>query len=129
MSIFGNLEGILGNLIDEHGGPQAALTEVFNRMGGVQGVLGQLQQAGLGGQVASWIGTGANQSVSPGQVGGALGHGPMADIAAKLGMTPDQLNGIIAKTLPVIIDRLSPNGTLQPHLLAGGGASPPAPAS
>ncbi len=127
MSIFGGLGGMLGNLLDEYGGPQAVATQVLNEMGGVQGVLAKLQQAGLGGQVSSWLGNGTNQPVSPEQIGNALGQGPLADIAAKIGMTPDQLQQAIAHTLPGLIDKISPNGQVQPHLLDSGaaaGASP-----
>ncbi len=86
-------------------------------MGGVQGVLAKLQQAGLGGQVGSWLGTGPNQPVSPEQIGNALGHGPLANVANSLGMTPDQLSQALAHALPGIVDKLSPHGTLQPQML------------
>ena len=132
MSMFGGLGGLLGNLMDRFGGPEALATQVLNQMGGVQGVLAKLQQAGLGGQVASWLGTGPNQPVTPGEVGSALGHGPLADVAAKLGIPPDQLQQVLAHALPQLIDRISPNGQVQPHLLdagAAGGASPLDPAS
>ncbi len=132
MSLFGNLGGLLGNLLDQYGGPQAVLGQVFNQMGGVPGVLAKLQQAGLGGQVASWLGTGQNQPVSPEEIGNALGHGPLANVASRLGMSPDQLSQAIAHALPGLVDKLSPHGTLQPHLLDSGaadGASPLNPAS
>lgn len=117
MSIFGNVGGWLGDLLDQYGGPQAVLTQVFNQMGGVQGVLAKLQQAGLGGQVGSWLGTGPNQPVSPAEIGNALGHGPLANVASSLGMTPDQLSQALAHALPGIVDKLSPHGTLQPQML------------
>lgn len=122
MSLLSGLGGMLGNLLDQYGGPQAVATQVLNQLGGVQGVLAKLQQAGLGGQVSSWLGNGSNEPVSPEQVGAALGHGPLAEIAAKFGLTPDQLNEAIAHTLPGLIDKISPNGQVQPHLLDGGAA-------
>ena len=127
MSIFGSLGGMLGNLLDEYGGPEAIAGQVLNQMGGVPGVLDKLQQAGLGGQVASWIGTGPNQQVSPEQIGTALGHGPLADVAAKIGIPPDQLSQVIAHALPGLIDKLSPSGQLQPHVATGGLADGMAP--
>ena len=74
MSVFGGLGGMLGNLFDQYGGPQVVLTQVLNQMGGVQGVLQKLQQAGLGGQVSSWLGSGPNEPVSPEAIGNAIGH-------------------------------------------------------
>ncbi len=88
MSIFGSLGGMLGNLFDQYGGPQVVLTQVLNQMGGVQGVLQKLQQAGLGGQVSSWLGNGSNEPVSPEAIGNAIGHGKIGDIATKLGIPP-----------------------------------------
>ena len=131
MSIFGNLGGVLGNLLEQHGGAQAVLSEVFNDLGGVQGVAGKLQQAGLGDQVSSWLGTGPNQPVTPDAIGNAIGHGKLGEIAAKLGMPQDQLSQMIAQALPGLIDRISPHGIAQPHLMQDGAAaaSPLDPAS
>ncbi len=120
MSIFGGLGGMLGNLFDQYGGPQVVLTQVLNQMGGVQGVLQKLQQAGLGGQVSSWLGNGSNEPVSPEAIGNAIGHGKIGDIATKLGIPPDQLSQMIAHALPGLIDRISPNGTVQSHMLQPG---------
>lgn len=120
MSIFGSLGGMLGNLFDQYGGPQVVLTQVLNQMGGVQGVLQKLQQAGLGGQVSSWLGNGSNEPVSPEAIGNAIGHSKIGEMATKLGIPPDQLSQMIAQALPGLIDRISPNGTVQPHMLHPG---------
>jgi uncharacterized protein YidB (DUF937 family) len=113
MSIFGSLGSLISGLVEQYGGPEAIASEVFQQMGGVQGVLNQLQQAGLGGQVQSWLGDGQNQQVSPEQIGQALGHGPIADIAAKFGIDPSQMTEMIAHALPGMIDKMSANGSLQ----------------
>ncbi len=123
MSIFGSLGGMLGNLFEQYGGPQVVLTQVLNQMGGVQGVLQKLQQAGLGGQVSSWLGNGPNEPVSPEAIGNAIGHSKIGDMATKLGIPPDQLSQMIAHALPGLIDRISPNGTVQPHMLQPGGTA------
>ena len=127
MSIFGNLGAMLGNLLDEYGGPEAIASQAFTQMGGLQGVLDKLQQAGLGPQVSSWLGTGANQPITPEAIGNALGHGSLADMAGKIGISPDQLSQVLAHTLPGLVDKLSPNGQLQPHLADGGAADGMAP--
>ena len=120
MSIFGGLGGMLGNLFDQYGGPQVVLTQVLNQMGGVQGVLQKLQQAGLGGQVSSWLGNGPNEPVTPDAIGNAIGRSKIGEMATKLGVPPDQLSQMIAHALPGLIDRISPNGTVQPHMLQPG---------
>src|SRR5947207_15456726 len=42
-------------------------------LGGLGGLLKKLEQGGLADQTKSWVGTGQNQPVSPGQIGSALG--------------------------------------------------------
>ncbi len=127
MSIFGNLGGLVGNLVNQYGGAEGMAGQVLNQMGGVQGVLDKLQQAGLGNQVSSWLGTGPNQPVSADDIGNALGHGTLGNVASKFGIPSDQLSQVIAHALPGLVDKLSPNGQLQPHLMDQGAADGAAP--
>lgn len=122
MSIFGNLGGMLGNLLDQYGGPEAIAGQVLTQMGGVQGVVAKLQQAGFGSQVSSWLGTGENEPITPEAIANSLGHGQLADMASKIGISPDQLTAALSHALPGLVDKLSPNGQLQPHLADGGSA-------
>ncbi len=130
MSIFGNLGSLVGGFIEQHGGTEALLQQALTQAGGVQGIVGKLQQAGYGDAVQSWLGAGPNQPVTAEGVAQALGHGKIGEIAAQYGMQPDQVSGLLAKVLPGLVDRLSPNGTVEPHLMQGdGSASPLAPGS
>jgi uncharacterized protein YidB (DUF937 family) len=86
------------------------LNAVNNHPGGVGGLLQAFQQQGLGGVVNSWVGTGANQAVSPEQVQSALGNGQVQEVASKLGVSPQDASSQIAQWLPAIIDHLTPNG-------------------
>jgi hypothetical protein len=45
-------------------------------LGGLGGLLDKLQKGGLGNVTNSWVGSGQNQPVSPGQLGPALGSEP-----------------------------------------------------
>ena len=127
MSIFGNLGGMLGDVIAQHGGTEAILQQALQQAGGVEGIVGKLRQAGYGDAVQSWLGAGPNQPVTAESVAEAIGHGRLGEMAAPYGMRPDQLSGLLAKVLPGLIDRLSPGGTLQPHLLQGGARNGAAP--
>ena len=122
MSIFGNLGGMLGNLLDNYGGPEAVAGQVLTQMGGVQGVVAKLQQAGFGSQVSSWLGTGENEPITPEAIAHSLGHGQLAEMAGKIGISPDQLTAALSHALPGLVDKLSPNGQVQPHLADGGAA-------
>ena len=58
-------------------------------LGGLGGLLDKLQKGGLGDVAKSWIGSGQNQPVSPGQLGPALGP----DIIKALACRPSALVG------------------------------------
>ena len=89
---------------------QAVLGMVQNSEGGLGGLLSKLGNAGLGDQVASWVGTGQNLPVSADQITQALGHGGLGDLAAQLGLPSDQIAGHLAELLPQVVDHLTPNG-------------------
>lgn len=86
------------------------LNVVNSQPGGVGGLLESFQQKGLGGIVSSWVGTGANEAISPQQVESALGNQQVADIATKLGVSTQDASSHIAQWLPAVIDHLTPNG-------------------
>ena len=48
-------------------------------LGGLGGLLQKFEQAGLGHVASSWVGTGANQPVTPDQLGGVLGGDVVAN--------------------------------------------------
>ncbi|HWU75093.1 MAG TPA: YidB family protein [Rhodanobacter sp.] len=106
----GSLIGMAGQLIE--------------KAGGLQGLLGILQQHGLGNAAQSWVGTGANQPVSGDQLGQALQGGGLGSIvqelAGKAGMNPDQLLGQLSQLLPHAVDHLTPNGQV-PDAAQGSG--------
>ena len=85
---------------------------LMNNAGGLSGLLGKLQQGGLADAAASWVGTGANQPVSPDALGGALGPDLMGMIAKQLGGSEQQAAGTMADLLPGLIDQLTPQGQL-----------------
>ena len=106
------LGGIIGMLASN---PQ--LIQVITSMlsnGGAQGGLGGLvskfEQAGMGNVIGSWIGGGQNQPVSGAQLGQVLGQDTLSDIAAQLGMQPDEAASQLSQVLPGLVDHLTPQG-------------------
>ncbi|MYN07626.1 YidB family protein [Pseudoduganella aquatica] len=94
---------------------------LLNQAGGLQGLLQKLQASGLGDQVASWVGTGENQTVSGNQIADALGSGQLAQIAQQAGLEPEHASAGLAQLLPQIIDQLTPNGAVpQDDMVAQG---------
>lgn len=82
------------------------------QQGGLSGLVEKFQQAGLGDVVGSWIGTGQNQAISGDQLSSVLGSGPLAGLAEKLGMSPEEAASQISNVLPGLVDRLTPAGEL-----------------
>ena len=60
----------------------------------------------------SWIGTGPNQPISPDQVHQALGPDTIAQMAAKFGLSPQELSQKLSQILPKAVDSMTPDGTL-----------------
>lgn len=83
---------------------------LMNNGGGLSGILGKLQQSGLGDAAASWVGTGSNQPVSADALGGALGPDLIGMIAKQMGGSQEQAAGTMADLLPGLIDKLTPQG-------------------
>lgn len=107
---MGLFDGILGGVI---GGEMATLVNGFIvKHGGVQGIVSQLEQQGLGDTVRSWVGTGANQPISPQQVQQAFGSEMIGQLAAKTGLSPQDLAQKLSQILPQAIDHLTPGGVV-----------------
>ena len=71
---------------------------------------------GSGGDVArkvkTWLGDGANESISASQVRDAIGSHKIAAFAKKLGMEHDEASEKLAQILPELIDKSSQGGYL-----------------
>lgn len=80
--------------------------------GNLQGVVNQLQASGLGPQVQSWLGSGANLNVTPEQLQAALGSDQVKQLAQHFGVDPDAALKMLAQHLPTAVDAASPNGSL-----------------
>jgi uncharacterized protein YidB (DUF937 family) len=93
----------------------ALLQMINNHPGGISGLLQAFHEQGLGGIASSWVGTGANQAVSPQQIQSVLQNEHIQAFAAKAGISPDQATSMIAQFLPMVIDKLTPNGQVPPQ--------------
>jgi uncharacterized protein YidB (DUF937 family) len=107
---MGMFDGLLGGVV---GAEMATVVNgLIEKHGGVQGIVAQLEQQGLGNTVKSWVGTGANQSITPDQIHQAFGTDMIKDLAAKVGLSPDVLASKLSQVLPQAIDKLTPTGTV-----------------
>jgi uncharacterized protein YidB (DUF937 family) len=107
---MGMFDGLLGGVVGAE--MATAVNGLIEKHGGVQGIVAQLEQQGLGATVRSWVGTGANQPITPDQVHQAFGSDIVKEMAAKVGMTPEDLAAKLSHLLPTVIDKLTPAGTV-----------------
>ena len=113
-SLGGALKGVLGQV--EADAVPALVSAVLAKtdFGDLQGLVNKLQQGGLGDQVQSWLGSGANLPVTADQLRAVLGNEQVQQIARELGLPIDGALKLLAEHLPSVVDQASPNGTLQP---------------
>jgi uncharacterized protein YidB (DUF937 family) len=97
------LKGPLGGLL---GG--AAAGTVLS--GGLNDLLKQLQDSGHGEKANSWVGSGQNQQISPGDLANALGADQIDQLSSQSGLSRDDLLNGLSQYLPKVVDHLTPNG-------------------
>lgn len=119
--------GLLDSIVSAVGGdnPQAKaqaallpalIEQVNNYPGGLPGLIQKFQQGGLGEVVASWIGSGPNQPVSPGQLQSVLGDDLISQLAQRSGQDSGSVLGALSAMLPSLVDQATPDGeaSMQP---------------
>jgi uncharacterized protein YidB (DUF937 family) len=108
-SVMGGMAGGTGGAQQQNPLLMLAL-QLLQQNGGIEGILGKLQQAGYGDQAQSWISTGQNQPISPDALQQALGQDQLGQIAQQLGLGRGEAAGGLASMLPQLIDQMTPQG-------------------
>lgn len=112
MSLFDDAKQMVAS---ETGGDSALVSHVVDMVkspqsGGVEGMLQQFREKGLGGAVESWVRQEANKPIAAQDVEKVLGQDRINEIAAKFGMSPQEASAKLAQILPKVIDKLTPGG-------------------
>ncbi len=81
-------------------------------LGGISGLVNAFQKNGLGEVVASWISNNTNLPISAAQIQSVLGQGPLQDLAAKTGLSTNEVAAKLSEHLPGLVDQLTPEGKL-----------------
>ena len=96
---------------------QSQLLELVQNLvqneGGLNGLLSKLSEGGLADQAASWVGSGENAPVGADQLKDAVGGDLIGQLAGQLGMSQDQASEGLASYLPMVVDKLTPNGSVE----------------
>src|SRR5262249_59890585 len=114
---------MLDNLIDDIGsrfglGPKAGLLlrEVVQLItgspGGIGGFIEKFRSAGLGSEVASWLGRTDGAVLTGPQVEQALGGNVLGGIASRLGIGGGVVGTAIGYLLPKVIGQMTPGGAI-----------------
>jgi uncharacterized protein YidB (DUF937 family) len=121
-----DLGSLLGGLLGSGNGSSGsnilgALLSALGKQGGngnnpLGGLLDTLARSGLAEQKDSWVGSGANQSVTGAQIQQALPDDTLQQVAEEAGVSPDKAADELAQVLPQAVDKLTPNGQVPASL-------------
>ena len=103
---MGFLEGILGGVVGAE--LTAMVASAIEREGGLPALSAKFEQQGLGHLVQSWVGPGSNLPVTAEQIHQVLGSATVQQMAAKLGINPQQFAQKLSEILPQAVNQLAP---------------------
>mgnify|MGYP001824162299 CR=1 FL=1 len=78
----------------------------------IAGLLGSFNEGGLADLVSSWLGDGANETLSPEQLTATLGPEKISEFARQMGLSENEAAGGLSAALPNMIDKASSDGSL-----------------
>jgi uncharacterized protein YidB (DUF937 family) len=107
--IGGLLKGPLGGLL----GGSAAGGIMSN---GLNDLLKQLQNRGHADTADSWVGSGPNKTIAPGDLAKALGADQIEAMMEHSGLSREEVLDGLSKHLPEVIDQLTPEGKVPRHI-------------
>jgi uncharacterized protein YidB (DUF937 family) len=105
---MGLFEGLLGGIVGA--GMVSVVNNLVEQQGGLQGLISKFQQQGFGDTVNSWVSTGPNKPISPDEVHRALGPDLLQQLAAKSGLSVQELAQKLSTILPQAVDTMTPDG-------------------
>ncbi len=112
------IQSKLGNNVNDSGIADAlgALLGGTSNSGGIDlaGIVNNMltQGGGLENIIGSWLGDGANESISAGQIKDILGGDKVAAFANQLGIDEDIAADSLAEAVPQMVDKGSTGGSL-----------------
>jgi len=87
-------------------------TGFFEKRGDPSGVVADFERNGFGQQAKSWVSTGPNSPITPEQVHRVFGMVDLKALANQFGVPVDKVTELLAKYLPTVIDKATPDGKL-----------------
>jgi uncharacterized protein YidB (DUF937 family) len=84
--------------------------------GGLSDLLKQLQKAGFADTADSWVGSGPNRTIAPGDLAKALGADQVQAMMEHSGLSREEVLDGLSKHLPEVIDQLTPEGKVPRNI-------------
>jgi uncharacterized protein YidB (DUF937 family) len=122
MSLIDALKKQVADVLAGKGGPEAEAATIHPgvfagvvdllQKKGLAALVEELKAKGLSNVVASWVGKGENLPISADQLRAALGPEAIETIAQKAGLPPGEATALLAKILPGLVDKLTPEGNV-----------------
>ena len=117
MGLFDSILGTVSGKGDASGQANQLIGIVgglLAQSGGLQGLANKFAQSGHGNTFQSWVGMGENETVSSNQMQSVLGSEQINAIATRMGVDPAVASTFLAEYLPKIVDKLTPEGKVDP---------------
>ncbi|WP_105383713.1 YidB family protein [Neorhizobium alkalisoli] len=111
----GGLNDVLGKLSSGGLGSILAGGGVGSLLnGGLNDLLDQFRETGHDQKADSWVRTGANDPINDTELQEALGPDVVRDVAAKTGLSEEEVLRRLSRELPDAVDGLTPDGKVPP---------------
>ena len=110
------LDTLIDTVLPKIAGEQSPLISKFLKdNGGVSGLAEKFQNGGAGEIFSSWVSNGDNKAIAAEKINAILGYSQVQQLAQKLGVDPNQASDLIANLLPQVIDKLTPDASVEPN--------------
>ena len=117
MSIFDTLMGAVEQHSElnqeQHSNLVQTAMQMFGNHAGLSGLMNNAESQGIGHIFQSWVSTGTNQPIAPQQVQGLVGQDKINQLAARVGIPPAIASAALARILPVVVDKFTPQGKIS----------------
>jgi|1186.fasta_scaffold94917_2 uncharacterized protein YidB (DUF937 family) len=116
MSILDSIMGAVQQHSDvnqeQHSNLVQSALQMFGNHAGLSGLMNSAESQGLGHLVQSWVSTGPNQPIAPQQLESILGQDRISQLASRAGVPPAIASAALSRILPMVVDKLTPQGKL-----------------
>ena len=106
------LKAIAGGVIGAEA--LSLIKDYVEKQGGLDRVVKNFENSGLGKQIHSWVGLGPNEKISEMDISKVVNADKLMEIAKNAGVDIDKAKTLLAQYLPEAIDKATPEGKLPP---------------